>query len=294
MPQQNNKLQRAKNTKNDEFYTPLEAIEKELGFYGDYFKDKIVLCNCNDAVYGDFKKYFMIHFKELGLKLLITTAYGNEDENGYAEIYDGTHVITQCFNGKGDFRNDYMINLLKIADVVVTNPPFSLFIPFFNQLIEYNKDFIVLGLNMVITYKDIFPHIKNGDVRLGATVDKGDGIFFIPNNKENSQHISAYWYTNVKHNGKPLKLNLTKRYNEIDYPKYDNFDAINVDRSKDIPIDYDGLIGVPISYYKYLDRDIFEIMGVSKTAVGFPNKLLINGKEKFVRLFIRRKKNDNL
>jgi len=288
MPLTNKILLRAKNTKDDEFYTPLEAIEKELGFYGDYFKDKIVLCNCNDAVYGDFKKYFMIHFKELGLKELITTAYGNEDENGYAEIYDGTHVITQCFNGKGDFRNDYMIEYLKIADVVVTNPPFSLFIPFFNQLIEYKKDFIVLGLNMAITYKDIFPHIKNGDVRLGATVNKHEHLYFICKNGY-KPHIAAYWYTNVKHNGKPLKLNLTKRYNEIDYPKYDNFDAINVDRSVNIPIDYDGLIGVPITYYKYLDRDIFEIMGVTRTD-GIPSQLLINGKAKFKRLFIRRKR----
>ena len=293
MARTNKKLQNAKKEKNDEFYTPLEVIEKEMKYYGDYFKGKIVLCNCNDAVYGNFKKYFMDNFKELGLKQLITTALGNEDENGYAEIYDGTYVDIQFFNGKGDFRKDYMIDLLKIADVVVTNPPFSLFIPFFNQLIEYKKDFIILGSNMAISYKDIFPHIKNGDVKLGATVDSHNGFYFICKNGD-KPHIDAYWYTNVEHNGKPLEYKLTKTYNEKDYPKFDNFDAINVDRSKDIPIDYDGLMGVPISYYKYFNRNMFELCGITKNWDNCPEKLKINGKEKFVRLFIRRKKNDNI
>jgi len=246
----NSNLNNAKRAKNDEFYTLYEDIEKELINYHDKFEDKIVYCNCDDYIFSNFPKYFKDNFKKLKLKKLIATGLNAK----YYE-YDGENEIVRELNGNGDFRSEECIEFLKQADVVVTNPPFSLFREYVKQLMDYNKKFLVLANSNAITYKEIFPFIKNNKVWLGMTWTKE---FIQPNNKL-KKFGNICWYTNIinKKQNKPLKLN--NKYTEDKYPKYDNYDAINVDRIKNIPIDYDGVLGVPITILKYLNNGYIEI-----------------------------------
>lgn len=269
----NKNLHTAKKAKKDEFFTRYEDIENEIKNYPlEIWKDKIVYCNCDDFLSSNFYKYFKDNFKQLGLKELWTTGYYVSHITGETRIGDGIksrtfmkrgniHTESHGYNVEGDFRHPINIELLKQADIVVTNPPFSLFRDYFKLLVEYDKKFLILGNQNAITFKEIFPLFKNGKMWLGYGVNKMLD-FFMPlsyegeeeNNKKCGKVCGITWFTNLPVENKN-KITLTKRYNENDYPRYDNYDAINVDRVKDIPKDYDGIIGVPITILKYLNND---------------------------------------
>jgi len=318
----NKNLHNAKSAKNDEFYTQLTDIEKEMKYYRDFFKGKIVYCNCDDARESNFFKYFSLNFEFLGLKKLITTGYKAEgkgvvliyegDKNGNKQV-DDSEIIVKELNGDGDFRSEECIEFLKEADVVVTNPPFSLFREYVAQLMEYEKKFIILSNNNAITYKEFFPYIKNGKVWLGRTLFTGKMPFFkvpndypLENNRFEKRADGLYkqvnaicWFTNVyNQNNKELLTAIDKYLNES-YPKYDNYDAIEVSRMEHLPKDYDGVMGIPITGLKYLwddgtlhieidDKVVqFEIVKFRK---GNDDKdLAINGKTPYFRILIRKK-----
>lgn len=298
-------LHKAKNNKNDEFYTQLKDIENELKHYGCYFKDKIVYCNCDNPKWSNFWKYFEMNFRRLDLKKLIATYYEKDTQSYKLELIKNKNdieLIKTPLIGDGDFRSQECIEILKEADIIITNPPFSLFREYVDQLIKYEKKFIIIGNKNAITYKEIFPLIKDNKLWLGYGF-KG-GAYFIDgnyssNHEKNLISIAAVWFTNVEIEKKYENLVLYKTYTEEEYPKYDNYDAINVNKTKDIPYDYDGVMGVPITFlYKY-NPEQFEILGIaagSKDTVGIPflgHKIahpLIKGKKMYARIFIQKKK----
>lgn len=292
----NAKLRQAKAGKKDEFYTQLSDIENELKHYRPQFKDKTVLCNCDDPRVSNFFRYFALNFKKLGLKKLITTCYKNQNADLFSEHtaekavyleYDGSFDISDLtslenipvkpLNGDGDFRSKECIELLKQADIVVTNPPFSLFREYIGQLIEYNKKFLVIGHQNALTYKEIFPLIQQNKLWLGYGF-KGGAAHFISNyddtavagdHKEGMIRVSGVnWFTNLETQKRHEPLDLYARYTPEEYPKYFNFDAINVDKTTDIPKDYDGLIGVPITFIDKYNPDQFEIIGLGIANLG--------------------------
>ena len=270
--QNNNKLRTAKTAKNDEFYTLMEDIEKELRFYTESFEGKVVYCNCDDYRQSNFYKYFYYNFHYLKLKKLICTGY-KADGNGLYAIYDGKIELNGKLNGDGDFRSEECIEYLKECDVVVTNPPFSLFRQYVKQLMDYGKKFIIIGNNNAITYKEIFPYIKDNKMWLGINSNK-TMEFIIPMSYEKWDRIEGNrkyckgpaisWFTNVPYVYERKPLILTKSYyvNPSAYPKFDNFDAINVDKVADIPMDYDGVMGVPITFLKNYYPNQFSIIGL--------------------------------
>lgn len=282
----NSNLHSAKKAKNDEFYTQIEDIEKELIHYIKHFKDKVVFCNCDDPESSNFWKYFKLNFKVLGLKKLISTHY-IKDKKSYKLEFDGTTVNKSKLKGDGDFRSDECVEILKTADIVVTNPPFSLSREYIIQLIEYKKKFLIIGALNNVKYKDIFPLIKESKLWMGLNSVKSfkrlDGYIQTFGN--------IYWYTNLKIN-KKNKLVLNNRlYNKKDYPKYDNYDAIEVGKISNIPIDYEGVMGVPISYLTKHDADLYEIIG--ELNHGSDNKYdfakpIINNQELYPRILIKR------
>ncbi len=240
----NKNLHQAKEAKNDEFFTQLSDIEKELKHYKDSFKGKVVYCNCDDAKESNFFKYFSMNFEPLGLKKLITTGYKKDgrgvllvyegDKNGNRKV-DDSEIITIELKGDGDFRSDECIEFLKEADIVVTNPPFSLFRDYVKQLIDYEKEFLIIGNKNAITYKEIFPYIKNNELWLGFT-EPGD--FILPDkNKTKNVNGLCRWFTNIPHDKRNQPLDLYKKYDPKDSPMYDNYCAFNVDKVSDIPID---------------------------------------------------------
>lgn len=277
MANKNSNLHAAKKAKCDEFYTQLTDIEKELCHYKEQFRDKVVYCNCDDARQSNFFKFFSLNFEHYGLKKLITTSF-NANGKGTILIYEGDkngnrmvddeEIQVKELNGNGDFRSEECVELLKQADIVVTNPPFSLFREYVAQLVQYDKKFLIIGQQNAITYKEIFPLIKDGLLWLGANGIK-DMSFKVPSTygeretrfwiDENGQHWrslgNACWFTNMEYNKRNNPKCLIKAYNETDYPKYDNYDAINVDKVKDIPYDYEGVCGVPITALTYLHFD---------------------------------------
>ena len=309
----NNNLQIAKNEKNDEFYTQIKDIEIEIENYKKHFKNKIVYCNCDDSK-SNFFHYFLNRFQSLKLKKLIATCYKNceidlfnqnEYQNGIKLEYNNNLPCTEnsSLKGNGDFRSKECIEILKQADIVVTNPPFSLFREYITQLIKYDKKFIVIGNLLGMTYKEIFPLLKENKIWLGHSISSGDREFQVPNNhslndptlridKEGNKFIKikgVRWFTNLEHNKKNEKLILTENYkgNEKNYPKYDNYNAINIDRTKDIPKDYKGHMGVPITFIDKYNPNQFEIIKFRK---GDDNKdLKVNNKDKFARIIIKRK-----
>ena len=310
MGKNNNNLHTAKVNKNDEFYTMLTDIEKEMRYYKDFFNGKVVYCNCDDARESNFFKYFSMNFEHLGLKKLITTGY-KENGKGVALIYEGDKngnrivddeeiTITEL-NGNGDFRSEECIDFLKQADVVVTNPPFSLFREYVKQLMDFNKKFIIIGNTNAITYKEIFPYIKNNQLWLGISSFNTGMYFYVPetyeytsdyksdkekNGKKVIRVSSICWFTNIEHKKRNETLDLYKRYSIEDYPKYDNYDAIEVSRVENIPIDYQGVMGVPITFlYKYCPTQ-FKIIGIMSGAKGDG---LINGDDGRVKFFIDNK-----
>ena len=228
----NGNLSKAKAAKNDEFYTRLEDIEKELKHYTEHFKGKVVYCNCDDANRSNFFKYFSTNFQKLGLKKLIATGY-KENGKGVVAIQKGDDI--DIYDGNGDFRSEECIEFLKEADIVVTNPPFSCFRQYVAQLMQYGKKFLIIGNKNAITYKEIFPYIKNNELWLGTTPIKD----FIQPNGELKKFGNICWFTNLEHNKRNEELILYKTYNPTEYPKYSNYDAIEVGKVAEIPMDYE-------------------------------------------------------
>ena len=312
MASKNTNLHSAKKAKNDEFYTQLSDIEKEMAHYKDFFKGKIVYCNCDDARESNFFQYFTLNFEYLGLKKLITTGY-KENGKGVKLVYEGDkngnfmaddeEIVVTELEGSGDFRSEECIELLKECDVVVTNPPFSLFREYVAQLMKYGKKFLIIGNKNAITYKDIFPYIKNNELWLGIT---NPDEYRLPNG-EITQSVKGLcrWFTNIPHNRRNAELDLYKKYSTDEYPKYDNYDAIEVSKVTDIPMDYEGAMGVPITFLdKYCPTQFEIIWTTDRGGDGMLDELklphtrydapVINGKGLYKRIFIRRKiKNTN-
>lgn len=290
----NKNLQEAKANKKDEFYTQLADIERELKYYKTHFKNKVVYCNCDDPRVSNFFHFFSYNFEKLGLKKLIATCYKNQnmdlfsqndseqaiyleytgDKNGN-NVPDPNEIGIKKLKGNGDFRSKECIELLKQADIVVTNPPFSLFREYISQLIEYDKKFVIIGSQNAISYKELFKLIQDDKIWFGYNSVKK---FTMPDSYEhNSVKVedgvkyavfgNICWYTNLDIAKRHEDLILYKSYkgNEDDYPKYVNYDAIEVSKVKDIPIDYKGEMGVPITFLDKYNPDQFEIIGSSMT-----------------------------
>ena len=317
-------LQKAKKAKKDEFYTQLSDIENELKHYTEHFKGKTVFCNCDDPRISNFFHYFSYNFEYLGLKKLLTTCYKNQDPDlfsrhnseraVYLEYYGDKNndkvpspeeIGIKYLKGDGDFRSPECIELLKQADIVVTNPPFSLFREYVAQLIEYDKKFLIIGNINAITYKEIFPLIKENKIWLGASIHSGDREFGVPKNypitaagfridEKGNKFIrvkGVRWFTNLDFEERHKDLILYKKYTPEEYPKYDNYDAINVNKTKDIPMDYPGAMGVPITFLDKYNPEQFEILGDSRYITGECNDInVINGKTTYRRIIIRNKR----
>ena len=349
----NTALNKAAKAKNDEFYTQLTDIEKELWRYKAQFKNKVVYCNCDDPFESNFFKYFAAKFNDLELKKLITTSYipspiaggqlplfeieglkpdGKEpfkieinevkdlNKDGAVDLEDVKYLLRNDKNvatplmGNGDFRSEECIALLKEADVVVTNPPFSLFREYVAQLIEHKKKFLVLGNQNAITYKETFGYIKDNKLWLGYD-NGGTKWFQVPDNydiqTESRKKVengvkyfsmgSIVWFTNLDTKKRHEELVLYKKYSAEEFPKYDNYDAINVNKVSDIPMDYDGVMGVPITFVDKYNPEQFEILGATESeGKGFSNGLwdetskvaqpLIKNKRVYKRIFIKHTK----
>lgn len=297
----NNSLHSAKKEKNDEFYTQLEDIEKECIHYAKHFKGKIVLCNCNDVLHKNFTLYFYRNFKTLGLKKLIATGYKVDGEHGKVCSYDGEEWTMRILEGDGGYSTDECIELLKESDIIVTNPPFSLFRNYVATLMKYDKKFLIIGNMNAITYKEIFPLIKNDEMWLGVSRNGCGQMYFLINEDmpeakgqivvdgQKYQTIgSSAWFTNLDHNKRHEEIVLTKRYNEDEYQKYDNYDAIDVSKVVNLPNDYDGVMGVPITFLGKYCPEQFQIIKFRK---GDDNKdLSVNGKCPYFRILIKHKK----
>ena len=324
----NKSLHAANKAKNDEFYTQLSDIENELRHYKHHFKDKTVYCNCDDPRVSNFFHYFSYNFEHLGLKKLIATCYKNQNSDlfsqndseqavwlEYTGDKDGNGIPTpeeisvKPLKGDGDFRSEECIELLKQADIVVTNPPFSLFREYVAQLIEYDKNFIIIGNRNAITYKEIFPLIKNNQMWLGNGFQAGNAYFATPVRKIYAEGVydketglvkfrNCCWFTNLDIAKRHEELILYQTYNPADYPQYDNYDAIEVSKIADIPCDYNGVMGVPITFLDRYNPEQFEIIGCSYN-YGRPDgwsknidmNVTVNGKSIYKRLLIQRKRN---
>lgn len=288
----NRALHAASRAKQDEFYTQLTDIEAELRHYRDHFAGKVVYCNCDDPTVSNFYRYFKLNYAKLRLGKLITTCYKNNQPNLFSahdveqavgvEYDEGTERVFDLA-GDGDFRSSECVKLLKQADVVVTNPPFSLFREYIAQLVEHDKKFLVIGSMNAITYREIFPLIRDEQLWLGRGPAGRDMLFDVPTAyarelRETKKEGSGYrlvdgvvkgrlgnagWFTNLDHAKRHEELVLYKRYTPEEYPHYDNYDAINVNRTADIPVDWDGVMGVPITFLDKYNPDQFEIVGVS-------------------------------
>ena len=342
-------LSKANKAKKDEFYTQLADIEVELKHYKKHFKGKIVLCNCDDPYESNFFKYFAMNFNYLGLKKLIATCYDSSpivgeqlslfpdkrpymiqiteviDENGDGAI-DLSDVEYLLKNKKntirklkdGDFRSEECIELLKEADIIVTNPPFSLFRPFVALLEEYQKQYLIIGNVNAVTYKEIFPLIRDNKLWLGYSIHSGDREFRVPDDypleaascrvdEKGRKYIrvkGVRWFTNMDYIERHTDLELWKSYSPEAYPKYDNYNAIEVGVTSEIPEDYFDVMGVPITFLDKFNPDQFEILGATESeGRGFSVGLwseeskvaqpLVNGERKYKRFFIRRKQNGN-
>ncbi len=352
----NKNLRQANKAKKDEFYTQLSDIEKELKYYKKQFKNKTVYCNADDPFESSFFKYFASSFNVLGLKKLIATSYAgspvvggqlslleveglktakkkepmkieiNEvkdlDNDGAVSMADVEWLLKHDKNvatplkGDGDFRSEESVKILKESDIVVTNPPFSLFRKFVEQLEEYNKKFLIIGNTNAITYKEIFKLIEKNRFRTGYTNFNVGMFFVVPDNWEKYHHIdddgnkiarvsTSCWFTNLeveKHN-EDIVLYKMYKGNEDEYPKYDNYKAINVNKVAEIPIDYKGVMGVPITFMDKHNPEQFEIVGRADANIanegnryhikGFADKggaPMVAGKFIYKRILIKNKK----
>ena len=315
----NSNLHDSARNKQDEFYTQTSLIEDELKHYKDYFKGKTVFCNCDDPYESNFFKYFAASFNFLGLKKLIATCYAGSpvaqtelplfdfetptqkrkpykadvtelkdlNNDGAVDLADVEYLlkndekVVSILKGDGDFRSEECVELLKQADVVVTNPPFSLFREFVAQLMEYKKDFLIIGNLNALTYKEIFPLVMKNKIWIGYNT--GHYWFKVPDSYDEKQTDfkiedgqkwrrmgNICWFTNLDIKKRHEKMFLFKKYSPEYYPKYDNYDAIEVSRTADIPCDYYDVIGVPITFMQYYNPDQFEIIGIAKSSAGDP------------------------
>ena len=290
----NANLHKAKNAKNDEFYTQLTDVSKELMHYKPHFKDKIVLCNCDDPTWSAFWKYFHLNFEALGLKKLISTHYDKTKPTYKMEYTGGDDNDVEVgvktpLEGNGDFRNKECLDLLDECDIVVSNPPFSLFRTFVATLMEHNKKFLIIGNKNALKYKEVFPLLKENKVWLGY---ESPSEFDTPNGMTKKVQGLCRWFTNLDHQKRHEKLILWKHYTPEEYPKYDNHLAIEVSKVANIPCDYDGVMGVPITFLDKYNPDQFEIIGEFNH--GSDNeydlaKPVINGKALYPRIAIRKK-----
>ena len=329
----NQNLHQAKRAAKDEFYTQLTDIENELQHYKDHFKDKVVYCNCDDPRVSNFFHYFSYNFQHLELKKLITTCYKNQQMDMFSSHdqdraikleYDGFRDADNIprpedigivqLRGDGDFRSPECIEFLKQADIVVTNPPFSLFREYVDQLVKHEKQFLIIGNMNATTYKEIFPLIKDNRLWYGPSISSGDREFGVPdhypltaatcrtdeNGKKFIRVKGVRWFTNLDHNKRHEELYLSERYDSNSYPKYDNYDAINVDETKNIPKDWEGAMGVPISFLDKYNPDQFEILDCNDIRLSHSVPLkehglikdkdsAICGKPKYVRILVRNK-----
>lgn len=306
----NKNLHNARNAKNDEFYTQLTDVAKELMHYKQHFKDKVVFCNCDDPTWSAFWKYFHLNFEALGLKKLISTHY-DKTEPIYKMEYTGGNDndievgVKTPLEGNGDFRNQECLALLDESDIVVTNPPFSLFREYVACLVEHEKKLLIIGNQNAITYKEIFPLFRDNVIWMGY--HNGDMSFTVPDDSEpratrfwidsNGQKWrsigNAMWVTNLDIQKRHEKIVLWKNYMSEEYPKYDNYDAINVNKVSEIPCDYDGVMGVPITFMDKYNPDQFKIIGLDRYVNDNPrygHRFTINKKEIYARILIRRKK----
>lgn len=318
----NTSLYKAKVAKYDEFYTQLADIAKEMIHYRKHFKGKTVLCNCDNPSLSAFWQYFHLNFTELGLKRLVSSYY-SKDEPAYVTVYAGGNDndisagVNTRLAGNGDFRNDECIRLLEETDIVVTNPPFSLFKEYLSVLIAHHKDFIIIGNVNAISYKETFHLLKNNKMWLGYG-GNCSMIFRLPNDYELKSSVfvgengnkyikmgSCAWYTNLDIDKRHEKITLWKTYNEKDFPKYDNYDAINVKKTAEIPCDYYAEMGVPISFLNQYNPDQFEIIGLlidykgEDFIQGRPTYTdekhkhstcaVLSGKRQYAKILIRRK-----
>ena len=288
----NDNLHKAKSAKNDEFYTQLTDVSKELMHYKKHFKDKIVFCNCDDPTWSAFWKYFHLNFEELGLKKLISTHY-DKKEATYKMEYEGGNDndiefgIKTPLKGNGDFRDEECLKLLDECDIVVTNPPISLFRVYIAVLMEHQKKFLVIGNKNAITYKEFFPLLKDNEVWIGCTNVKE----FLQPDGSIKKFGNIGWFTNLDVAKRHEKLILWKKYTPEEYPKYDDCNVINVDKYSEIPCDYNGIMGVPITFFDYYNPEQFEIIWLdgTDTSKWYGSGPLLNGKKKYRRLFIRKK-----
>lgn len=347
----NKRLNDAKLAKKDEFYTQLTDIERELQHYWPHFRDKVVLCNCDDPYESNFFKYFALRFNQLGLKKLICTCYngspvqGNElmidfgdfteepkkiafkveitevrdlNGDGAVDLSDVQYLLQNDKNvistlKTGDFRDPECIALLQQADIVVTNPPFSLFREYVAQLMQYHKKFLIIGNVNAITYKEVFPLVKNNEVWLGPSITSGDRKFNVPDNYpleaancgiefDGKRYIrvkGVRWFTNLDHNKRHEEMDLVCRYSPEGYPTYDNYDAIEVGKTADIPMDYEGIMGVPITFLDKYNPEQFEIIGITennpnlrdywKAGASKYDRPYLKGQRKYAKLLIRNK-----
>lgn len=323
----NSGLSNAIKAKKDEFYTQLTDIEKEMRYYRGHFKGKTVFCNCDDPFESNFFKYFVLNFNKLGLNKLIATCYatspianqqlslfdvvgGNEESkdkpykaivtkvydktgDGGVDMFDvaelfksGENELTELA-GDGDFRSEECLELLDEADIVVTNPPFSLFRDYVATLMEHKKKFIIIGNVNAITYKEVFPLIMNNKIWIGASIHSGDRAFHVPDDyplnasgcgidADGRKFIrvkGVRWWTNLDYRQRHEELILVKKYSPENYSSYDNYDGINVDATSDIPCDYAGMMGVPITFLDKYSPDQFEILGVTQSWCGVASKI---------------------
>ena len=330
----NAQLSKAKRAKEDEFYTRLEDIERELRHYEHHFKDKTVLCNCDDPRISNFFHYFSYKFEDLGLKRLITTCYKNQERDLFSQndseraiwleylgdkngnrVPDPEEIGIRYFNGDGDFRSEECIELLKQADIVVTNPPFSLFREYVMQLVKYGKQFLIIGPQNAIHYKEIFPLIMSNKIWLGYGFKRNCAHFYThyedkasdTDHREGMIRVpSITWFTNLEIPNRNEEMVLFRKYNPSDYPMYENYDAIDVGTTADIPEDWDGMMGVPDTFLHQYNPNQFEIIGMGCGNLGkeigirknFRGRTdvayRINGKEKcpYSRIIIRRRRKE--
>ena len=328
----NRDLGAARQSKKDEFYTQLADIERELKYYKQHFKGKVVYCNCDDPRISNFFHYFSYNFEKLGIKKLVATCYKNQNMDLFSQndseqaIYleyhgdksgnkvpDPEEIGIKHLKGDGDFRSDETIELLKQADIVVTNPPFSLFREYVAQLVEYDKHFLIIGNVNAITYKEVFQLIRGNRLWLGPSIRSGDREFGVPDDyplnaagfriddkgKKYIRVKGVRWFTNLDYKERYEDLILYKTYSPEEYSSFDNYDAINVDKTKDIPADYDGVMGVPITFLDKYNPKQFEIVGLIagniRNLAGIPSKIdkdgpYIDGRLKYGRILIRRRR----
>jgi len=303
------KLNTAKKSRDDEFYTLLTDIEKELSHYKDLFVGKTIYCNCDNPIKSNFVKWFYMRFNILHLKRIIVTSYNSATCNGVGYYWDSDFATVDTkaldiskeiekdvrkLNGDGDFRSNECIELLKQADIVVSNPPFSLFREYVTQLMDYKKKFIIIGNMNAIAYNEIIPYITRNQIMYGYSIHSGDREFQVPDtyNRTDKYRIDAdgikyirvngvRWFTNMRLQYSNDKLILFKKYIPEEYPKLDNYDAINVDKTCDIPADYEGVIAVPVSFFDKYNPDQFEIIGKIEP--------VCRGKIIYKRLLIKKK-----